>query len=144
MQEFTNFENLQFVKNTKCSKFSQNLSFYYKDLRPKKKSCYNLHKESPKKIWLESENPWFRIGIWLNVFVNIYPGAKIFSLKSCNAYYSYHSHSPIYQSIRQILQTYVQQQHWIGMHQPNEQKQQRLVGGTLFRSRQTTYEKGGI
>jgi hypothetical protein len=37
MQEFFNFENLQFVKNTKFSKFSQNLSFYYRDLRPKKK-----------------------------------------------------------------------------------------------------------
>jgi hypothetical protein len=37
MQEFSNFENLQFVKNTKFSKFSQNLSFYYRDLRPKKK-----------------------------------------------------------------------------------------------------------
>jgi hypothetical protein len=35
MQEFSNFENLQFVKNTKFSKFSQNLSFYYRDLRPK-------------------------------------------------------------------------------------------------------------
>jgi hypothetical protein len=37
MQEFSNFENFQCVKNTKFSKFSQNLSFYYKDLRPKKK-----------------------------------------------------------------------------------------------------------
>jgi hypothetical protein len=37
MQEFSNFENLQFVKNTKFSKFSENLSFYYRDLRPKKK-----------------------------------------------------------------------------------------------------------
>jgi hypothetical protein len=37
MQEFSNFENLQFVKNTKFSKFSQNLNFYYRDLRPKKK-----------------------------------------------------------------------------------------------------------
>jgi hypothetical protein len=34
MQEFPNFENLQIVKNTK---FSQNMSFYYRDLRPKKK-----------------------------------------------------------------------------------------------------------
>jgi hypothetical protein len=37
MQEFSNFENFQFVNNTTFSKFSQNLSFYYKDLRPKKK-----------------------------------------------------------------------------------------------------------
>jgi hypothetical protein len=37
MQENSNFENLQFGKNTKFSKFSQNLSFYYRDLRPKKK-----------------------------------------------------------------------------------------------------------
>jgi hypothetical protein len=37
MQKFSNFENFQFVKNTKFSKFSQNLSFYYRDLRPKKK-----------------------------------------------------------------------------------------------------------
>jgi hypothetical protein len=37
MQEIFNFENFQFVKNTKISKFSQNLSFYYRDLRPKKK-----------------------------------------------------------------------------------------------------------
>jgi hypothetical protein len=37
MQEYSNFEKLQFVKNTKFSKFSQNLSFYYRDLRPKKK-----------------------------------------------------------------------------------------------------------
>jgi hypothetical protein len=41
MQEFSNFENFQFVKNTKFSKFFQNLSFYYRDLRPKK-SCYNF------------------------------------------------------------------------------------------------------
>jgi hypothetical protein len=34
MQEFSNCENLQFVRNTKFSKFSQNLSFYYRDLRP--------------------------------------------------------------------------------------------------------------
>jgi hypothetical protein len=26
-----------------------------------------------KLFWLESENPWFRIGIWLDVFANIYP-----------------------------------------------------------------------
>jgi hypothetical protein len=37
MQEFPNFQNLQFVKNTAFSKFSQNLSFYFKNLRPKKK-----------------------------------------------------------------------------------------------------------
>jgi hypothetical protein len=37
MQEFSNFENLQFVKNTKFSKFFQNLSFYYRDLRLKTK-----------------------------------------------------------------------------------------------------------
>jgi hypothetical protein len=32
--EFSSFKNLRFVKNTK---FSQNLSFYYRELRPKKK-----------------------------------------------------------------------------------------------------------
>jgi hypothetical protein len=37
MQAFFNFENLQFVKNTIFPKCSQNLSFYYRDLRPKKK-----------------------------------------------------------------------------------------------------------
>jgi hypothetical protein len=37
MPEYSNFENLQFVKNTKFSKFSQILSFHYRDLRPKKK-----------------------------------------------------------------------------------------------------------
>jgi hypothetical protein len=37
MQEFSNFENFQFVKNTTFSKFSQNLSVNYRDLRPKKK-----------------------------------------------------------------------------------------------------------
>jgi hypothetical protein len=36
MQKFSNFENFQFIKNTKFSKFSQNLSFYYRELRPKK------------------------------------------------------------------------------------------------------------
>jgi hypothetical protein len=47
-QEFSNFENLQFVKNTKFSKFSQNLSFYNSYVQ--RKSCYNLHKESQKRI----------------------------------------------------------------------------------------------
>jgi hypothetical protein len=37
MQEFPNFQSLQFVKKTTFSKFSQNLSFYFRDLRPKKK-----------------------------------------------------------------------------------------------------------
>jgi hypothetical protein len=37
MQEIANFKNLQFFKNTIFSKFSQNLSFYFWDLRPKKK-----------------------------------------------------------------------------------------------------------
>jgi hypothetical protein len=45
MQEFLNFKNLQFVKNTTFSKFSQNLNFYFRDLRPEKKR-------------LESNNPW--------------------------------------------------------------------------------------
>jgi hypothetical protein len=58
-------------QNTKFSKFSQNLSCYFIKLCPKKK-LYKLHKESPKKR-LESENPWFRIGMWLNVFTNIDP-----------------------------------------------------------------------
>jgi hypothetical protein len=47
LQEFSNFEILQFVKNTKFSKFSQNLSFYH---RVQKKRLYNLHKESPKNF----------------------------------------------------------------------------------------------
>jgi hypothetical protein len=55
MQEFSNFENFQFVKNTKFSKFSQNLSFYYRDLRPKKK-LLQFTQRITKKIWLESEN----------------------------------------------------------------------------------------
>jgi hypothetical protein len=37
VQESPNFQNLKFVKNTSFSKFSQNLSFYLRDLRPKKK-----------------------------------------------------------------------------------------------------------
>jgi hypothetical protein len=31
MQEFPDFENLQFVKNTKFSKFSKKLSFYFRE-----------------------------------------------------------------------------------------------------------------
>jgi hypothetical protein len=50
MQEFTNFENLQFVKNTKCSKFSQNLSFYSRDLRPKKKLLQFTQRITKKKL----------------------------------------------------------------------------------------------
>jgi hypothetical protein len=43
----TQFPNLQFVKNTTFSKFSQNLSFYF---RAQRKSCYKLHKESQTKL----------------------------------------------------------------------------------------------
>jgi hypothetical protein len=50
MQEFPNFEDLQFFKNKTFSKFSENLSFYFRDLRSRKKllEC-TVHKESPKK-----------------------------------------------------------------------------------------------
>jgi hypothetical protein len=37
MQEFPNFQNLKILNNTIFSKFSQNLSFYFRDLRSKKK-----------------------------------------------------------------------------------------------------------
>jgi hypothetical protein len=37
MQEFSNFKNLQSVENTKFSKFSQSLSFYYIDFQSVKK-----------------------------------------------------------------------------------------------------------
>jgi hypothetical protein len=70
MQEFSNFENFQFVKNTK---FSQNLNFYYRDLRPKKKLLQFAQEITKKKLSLELENPWFRIGKWLDFFANIYP-----------------------------------------------------------------------
>jgi hypothetical protein len=55
MQEFSDFENLQFVKNTKFSKFTQNLNFYYRDLRPKKKLL-----QFTQRITRITENPWFR------------------------------------------------------------------------------------
>jgi hypothetical protein len=42
--------NLQFVKNTKFSKFSQNLSFYYRDLRPKKKMLQVTQRITRKKL----------------------------------------------------------------------------------------------
>jgi hypothetical protein len=49
MQEFSNFENFQLVKNTKFSKFSQNLSFYYRDVRPKKKLLQFTQRIAKKK-----------------------------------------------------------------------------------------------
>jgi hypothetical protein len=65
MQDYSNFENLQFVKNTIFSKFSQNLSFYYRDLRPKKKLLQFTQRITKKKIgWNRrthgsgSENDW--------------------------------------------------------------------------------------
>jgi hypothetical protein len=42
--------NLQFVKNTKFSKFSQNLSFYYRDSCPKKKLIQFTQKITKKKL----------------------------------------------------------------------------------------------
>jgi hypothetical protein len=54
MQEFSNFENLQFVKNTKFSKFSQNLNFYYRDLRSKKK-LLQFTQKIIKKLKLKSK-----------------------------------------------------------------------------------------
>jgi hypothetical protein len=50
MQDYSNFENLQFVKNTKFSKFSQNLSFYYRDLRPKKKMLQFTQRITKKNL----------------------------------------------------------------------------------------------
>jgi hypothetical protein len=49
MQDYSNFENLQFVKNTKFSEFSQNLSFYYRDSRPKKKMLQFTQRISKKR-----------------------------------------------------------------------------------------------
>jgi hypothetical protein len=48
MQEFSDLENLQFVRNTKFSKFSQN--FYYRDLRPKKKLLQFTQRITKKKL----------------------------------------------------------------------------------------------
>jgi hypothetical protein len=62
MQEFPNFQNLQFVKNTTFSKFFQNFSFYLSDLRPKKKvatSYIKNHKE--KNGWNHGSDLW-RVG----------------------------------------------------------------------------------
>jgi hypothetical protein len=56
MQEFPDFENLQFVKNTKFSKFSQNFCFYYRDLRPKKKLLHFTQRITKKKL-AEIEEP---------------------------------------------------------------------------------------
>jgi hypothetical protein len=50
MQEFSDFENLQFVRNTKFSKSSQNLNFYYRDLRPKKKLLQFTQKITKKNL----------------------------------------------------------------------------------------------
>jgi hypothetical protein len=55
MQEFSNFENLQFVKNIKFSIF-QNMSFYYRDLRSKKKLLQFTQGITKNKNWQESEN----------------------------------------------------------------------------------------
>jgi hypothetical protein len=54
MQKFSIFENLQFVKNTKFSKFSQNLSFYYRDLSPKKKLLQFTQRITKKIGWNRS------------------------------------------------------------------------------------------
>jgi hypothetical protein len=75
MQEFPNFQNLQFEKNTTFSKFSQNLSFILATY-VQRKSCYKLYKESPKKIRLESENPWFRV-LTFGGLANIDPYVRI-------------------------------------------------------------------
>jgi hypothetical protein len=45
-----------------------------------RKSCYKLHKGSPFFFLLESENPWFWIGNWLDVFANIYPLIILFCI----------------------------------------------------------------
>jgi hypothetical protein len=70
MQEFLNFQNLQFVKNTTFSKFSQNLSFYFRDLRPKE-SCYKLQKESPKNLTGIGEPMVLTFGGLANIDPNI-------------------------------------------------------------------------
>jgi hypothetical protein len=49
MQEFSNFENFQFVKNTKFSKFSQNLSFYYRDLGTSKEKVATIYSKNHQK-----------------------------------------------------------------------------------------------
>jgi hypothetical protein len=50
MQEFLNFKNLQFFKNTKFSNFSQSLSFYFRDLRPKKKLLQFIQSITKKNL----------------------------------------------------------------------------------------------
>jgi hypothetical protein len=74
MQEFSNFENFQIVKNTKFSKFSQNLSFYYRDLRPKKNLLQFTQKITKKKLAGIGEPMVLPFG----GLANIDPNARIF------------------------------------------------------------------
>jgi hypothetical protein len=76
MQEFSNFENLQFVKNTKFSKFSQNLNLSCRDLRPKKKMLQFTQRITKKKL-AEIEEPMVPT---FGGLANIDPPAKM-SLK---------------------------------------------------------------
>jgi hypothetical protein len=48
MQKFLNLKNLQYVKNTKFSKFSQNLSFFQETLTCKEKIATNYIKNHKK------------------------------------------------------------------------------------------------
>jgi hypothetical protein len=55
----------QFSKFTICEKDNifkilSKIEVFILETYVQRKSCYKLHKESPKKNWLESENPWFR------------------------------------------------------------------------------------
>jgi hypothetical protein len=50
MQAFSNFENIQCIKNTNFSKCSQNLSFYYRNLGTKKKLLQFTQKITKKNL----------------------------------------------------------------------------------------------
>jgi hypothetical protein len=50
MQEFSNFINFKFVKSTKFSEYSQNSSFNFRDLRPKKKLLQITQRNIEKQL----------------------------------------------------------------------------------------------
>jgi hypothetical protein len=57
-------QNFPILKNFNMSKTqnfqnSPKIWVFIIDTNIQRKSCYNLYEESPKKNWLESENPWF-------------------------------------------------------------------------------------
>jgi hypothetical protein len=71
-----NFTILKIYNLSKTHNFQNSLKIwvFITETYIQRKSCYNLLKKPPK---MESENPWFRIGKWLDAFANIYPIAKL-------------------------------------------------------------------